>query len=142
MIHPPGGAKTSFLDFFQIALWRHHVVWPSKNHCTITSNRGLLDDIWLMNVTSSMTSKPNCNLFCFFMSFSRFPPTDHQQCRLSSIFYSKIILLDNQCLSFPEYMQDSSSSGGRKLHLTEFKSLLICNIVVQLKKLIKKLKLK
>ena len=42
-----------------------------KNHCNITSDKGLSDDIWLMNMTSSMTSQSNCNLLQFLMSFSR-----------------------------------------------------------------------
>ena len=49
-----------------------------KNHCNITSDKGLSDDIWLMNMTSSMTSQSNCNLLQFLMSFSRNSAHTHQ----------------------------------------------------------------
>ena len=48
-----------------------------KNHCTVTSDQGLSFDIWLINVTSLMTSEQDCNLLSFLMSFSLFPPTQH-----------------------------------------------------------------
>ena len=48
-----------------------------KNHCTVTSDQGLSFDIWLINVTSLMTSKVDCNLLSFLMSFFLFQPTQH-----------------------------------------------------------------
>ena len=48
-----------------------------KNHCTVTSDQGLSFDIWLINVTSLMTSQQDCNLLSFLMSFSLFQPTQH-----------------------------------------------------------------
>ena len=48
-----------------------------KNHCTVTLDQGLSFDIWLINVTSLMTSKVDCNLLSFLMSFFLFQPTQH-----------------------------------------------------------------
>ena len=86
--------KTSIIE-------RHHVVGSSKNHCTITSDAGLSVPVWLIMMTSSMSSQPNCNLLKFsmcFFDFSRlqvnlWPQSYHQKDRKKTenllIFNSK-----------------------------------------------------
>ena len=53
---------------------------PQKLRWLISSDQGLSDDVWLINVTSLMTLQSNCNLLQFLMNFPRIyahahPPT-------------------------------------------------------------------